>query len=58
MCDNPVTYDMIKSAKDAKGLQASFKTSSKDWSDFNVHKAFVRTICTGYFAKYLEKLGD
>ena len=58
MCDDAVTYDMIKKAKDENGLQGHCQTSSKEWQDFNVHKAFVRTICTGYFAKYEEKLGE
>ena len=58
MCDNAVTYEDIKKAREEKGLQGHCQTSSKEWQDFNVHKAFVRTIVTGYYAKYDEKLGD
>ena len=58
MCDNAVTYEMIKQAKEEQGLQGHCQTSSKEWNDFNVHKAFVRSICTGYFAKYETKLGE
>ena len=58
MCDNAVTYEMIKQAKDEQGLQGHCQTSSKEWNDFNVHKAFVRSICTAYFAKYEKKLGE
>ena len=52
-----VTYEQVKTAKDTHGLQGCCQTSSKQWQDFNVHKAFVRTICAGYFNKYDDKLG-
>ena len=31
MCDDAVTYDMIKQAKEEKGLQGHCQTSSKEW---------------------------
>ena len=49
-----VTYQQIRTAKDTHGLQGCCQTSSKKWEDFNVHKAFVRTISAGYFSKYDE----
>lgn len=56
--DDAVTYQQIKTAKETHGLQGCSQTSSKVWEDFNVHKAFVQTICTGYYAKYDKKLGE
>ena len=53
-----VTFRKVKEAKDQNGMQGCCKTSSKEWQDFNVHKAFVRTICAGYFSKYDAKLGE
>ena len=53
-----VTYRKIRETKDKHGMQGCCKTSAKEWEDFNVHKAFVRTICAGYFSKYDAKLGD
>ena len=47
--DDPVTYEEIKTAKEERGMQGCCQTSSKVWEDHNVHKAFVRTIATGYF---------
>ena len=55
--DRQVTYEQIRDAKDSHGLQGCCLTSAKKWQDFNVHKAFVRTICAGYFSKYDQKLG-
>lgn len=56
--DDAVTFQHIKTAKDKHGFQGCSQTSSKVWEDFNVHKAFVQTICTGYYAKYDKKLGE
>ena len=58
LIEDPITYNQIKKAKEDHGLQGYCQTSSKVWQNFNVHKAFVRTICTGYFAKYEVKLGE
>ena len=32
-------------------MQAVAETSSKEWEDFNVHKAFVKVIETGMLSK-------
>ena len=32
-------------------MQGISETSSKEWEDFNVHKAFVKTIETGLLSK-------
>ena len=56
--DDPVTYEEVKTAKEEKGMQGCCQTSSKAWEDHNVHKAFVRTIATGYFEKYNVVLGQ
>ena len=53
-----VTFDEIKLQKEHQGLQGCSQTSSKVWEDFNVHKAFVQAICTGYYDKYELKLGQ
>ena len=39
-----------------EAFQGTISTSSKEWTDFNVHKAFQQTIGTGYYAKYEEAL--
>lgn len=50
--DDPVTYDMIKEQKLTQGLQGCSQTSSKEWEDFNVHKAFNQAISTAYYNKF------
>ena len=58
LMDEPgVTWDQVKENKTIHGLQGCSQTSSRDWEDFNVHKAFVQAIATGYFAKYGVTLG-
>ena len=32
--------------------QGASETSSKEWEDFNVHKAFNKTLTTAYALKY------
>ena len=56
--DDAVTFDEIKQQKEDQGFQGCSQTSSKVWEDFNVHKAFVQAICTGYYDKYELKLGQ
>ena len=50
--DDPVTLDDVDSKKDELSLQLSAATSSKEWEDFNVHKAFTRTLTFAYKYKY------
>ena len=42
----------MKEAKKTFGLTGVKQTSSKEWEDFNVHKAFVFAIAAGIDAKY------
>ena len=50
--DDPVTDEELKEAKKKFGLTGVKQTSSKEWEDFNVHKAFVFAIAAGIDAKY------
>ena len=50
---NPITKQDLMDKKNELGLQAVAETSSKEWEDFNVHKAFVTTIETGLQYKNL-----
>ena len=51
-----VSTDEIKQKTKDMALQGFCQTSSKEWKDFNVHKAFVQAICTGYYAKFGTEL--
>ena len=44
--------DDINEAKNDYKLQISAATSSKEWENFNVHKAFNRTLTFAYMYKY------
>ena len=50
--EDPVTMDDINEAKNDYKLQISAATSSKEWENFNVHKAFNRTLTFAYMYKY------
>ena len=52
--DNAVTMEDIEEAKDAHSLQIMAGTSSKEWEDFNVHKAFTKTLTFAYNFKYID----
>ena len=39
-CENPIDPDDIKKKCKELGFQGDVQTSSKEWEDFNVHKAF------------------
>ena len=41
-----------KNKEKSKGFNGVAKTSSKVWEDFNVHKAFTKTLHTAYKFKY------
>ena len=50
--DDPVTIEDVDEKKEELSLQLSAATSSKEWEDFNVHKAFTRTLTFAYKYKY------
>ena len=50
--DNAVTMEEIYEAQEQHSLQISAGTSSKEWEDFNVHKAFTKTLTFAYKYKY------
>ena len=50
--DSKVTFAQIRTAQKAHQLIGSSKTSSKEWNDFNVHKAFNKALTAAYKAKY------
>ena len=47
-----VSFDQVKAAKTDNGFQIAAETSSKVWEDFNVHKAFNKTLTAAYNYKY------
>ena len=50
--DDAVTEDDINEKKTELGLNAAAATSSKEWEDFNVHKAFNKALAAAYAFKY------
>ena len=54
--EDPITEAMLRAKMEQLAFQGIYRTSSKEWEDFNVHKMFKKAICTGYFNKYTEKL--
>ena len=50
--DETVSTDEFKEVKKRFNLTAMHETSSKDWEDFNVHKAFQKAIKTALDVKY------
>lgn len=50
--DEPVKFEELKEVYEAESYQAAMKTSSKEWEDFNVHKAFNKTLTIAYLNKY------
>ena len=50
--DDPVTEDEIKAKKIELGFQLYAVTSSKEWEDYNVHKAFSKALTAGLKFKY------
>ena len=50
--DDSITREQIIQAKKQHGLQAVAITSSKEWEDNNVHRAFEKLMQTGYTSKY------
>ena len=56
LVENPVLYEEIKAKKTEYGLSGNFKTSAKEWEDFNVHKAFTGVLYGAYQFKYEENI--
>ena len=52
MIDEPVTIATIKEKQREMQLTLAAETSSKVWEDFNVHKAFNKTLAAAYDFKY------
>lgn len=50
--DEKVTEEMIIAKKTELGFNVSAATSSKEWEDFNVHKAFNKALAAAYAYKY------
>ena len=53
LVEGPVRIATLRQASKDQGFQGAMATSSKLWEDFNVHKAFVKTIETGLLSKDL-----
>ena len=49
--DKLVTFESLTTKSQTGGFQGACQTSSKEWEDFNVHKAFNKTLITAYKAK-------
>ena len=47
-----VEYSQIQEKVKQHGFQGSRKTSSKEWEDQNIYKAFEATLVTAYMWKY------
>ena len=50
--DDMVTIDQVEDKKNELNLQVFAETSSKAWEDFNVHKAFNKTLTAAFDFKY------
>ena len=51
-CDDPVRFEEFQEHCLQENFQGAFETSSKEWEDFNVHKAFNKTLEFAYRFKY------
>ena len=51
-----VTEEMAEEKKNQMNFTQLCYTSSKDWNDYNVHKAFDDAIAAAYYLKYNEDL--
>ena len=51
--DDAVTFTTIKEKRKDQNLTIAAETSSKVWEDFNVHKAFNKTLTAAYEFKYI-----
>ena len=50
--DNRVDFKLLVNKNKKSGFQGVAKTSSKVWEDFNVHKAFTKTLVTAFKTKF------
>jgi len=50
--ENAVTGDELSEKKNSVGAVFNAETSSKEWEDFNVHKAFNKMLAAAYDFKY------
>ena len=52
LSEEPITVPALKQKSIENGFQGYSKTSSKEWEDHNVHKAFTKALATALQAKY------
>ena len=50
--DEPVTLEDLADKSKTDNFQGEMATSSKEWHDFNVHKAFNKVLQAAYLMKY------
>ena len=53
---SPITLQDLKEKESEMGLQGVVETSSKEWQNHNVNKAFHAAIRLGYYNKYPDEL--
>ena len=51
-CEEPITLEELREKSTEEGLQYAAETSSKQWEDHNVHKAFTKVLSIAYRNKY------
>ena len=51
-CEEPITLEELREKSKQEGLQYAAETSSKQWEDHNVHKAFTKVLSIAYRNKY------
>ena len=49
-----VDFEELETKSSSGGFQGACQTSSKEWEDFNVHKAFNKTLITAYKSKNMR----
>ena len=52
--ENAVQFEKLTEKSTTGGFQGACQTSSKEWEDFNVHKAFNKTLITAYKSKNMS----
>ena len=53
IADNAVQISELSDEAEKEGFQGAVETSSKEWEDFNVHKAFNKILTAAYDQKYM-----
>ena len=51
-CEEPITLEELREKSTHEGLQYAAETSSKQWDDHNVHKAFAKVFSLAYRSNY------